>query len=62
MRFILKNANNCMYYGGELNKSEVCEHVAFNECLVKNGARLFINPGMINTACRKGEHICSGLG
>ena len=48
MKFILNNANNCVYYGGELNKSEVCEHVSFNECLLKNGGKLFINPNMIN--------------
>jgi glycosyltransferase involved in cell wall biosynthesis len=38
----------CRYYGGEDGK-EVCEHVSFNECIYKNGGKLYINPEMINS-------------
>ena len=43
-----KFIKNCKYYGGEDTDNEVCEHVAFNECIYANGGKLFINPKMIN--------------
>ena len=42
-----KYLKNCSYYGGTGQK-EVCEHVKFNECIRKNGGRIYINPEFIN--------------
>lgn len=35
---------------------QVCEHVAFNESLRANGAKIFINPKMVNSSLN--EHSC----
>jgi glycosyltransferase involved in cell wall biosynthesis len=44
----MKYINKCVYYGGEGN-TEICEHVAFNQCINKyyNG-KIYINTNMIN--------------
>ncbi len=46
-----KYLDNCSYgtglQGPEGNKYEICEHVAFNECIIKNGGSIFINPKLI---------------
>ena len=43
--------NNCSYgnglHGPENNKYEICEHVTFNECIIKNGGNIYINPKLI---------------
>ncbi len=46
-------------YGTGLNKqfneqnneeyNEVCEHVLFNQCIINNGGKIYINPKMINS-------------
>lgn len=37
------------YVGITSNKQEVCEHLNFNAHIRKNGGKIFINPGMINS-------------
>lgn len=43
-----KYIEKCKYYGGSGTK-EICEHVPFNECIIKNGGKIYINPKMINS-------------
>ena len=47
-----KYLDNCSYGNGLQifnNKNiEICEHVAFNECIIKNGGSIYINPKFIN--------------
>ena len=44
--------DNCDYGKGfQMNvdeKIEFCEHVDFNECVIKNGGKIYINPKFIN--------------
>jgi hypothetical protein len=42
-----KYLDNCSYGNGLLNKNEICEHVIFNEGILKNGGSIFINPKLI---------------
>ena len=35
-------------YNGWINNKETCEHVGFNLCIRNNGAKIYINPKMIN--------------
>jgi len=37
------------YEGLGENRKEICEHVTFHKQLIKQGARIFINPSLINT-------------
>ena len=45
--------DNCSYGNGMhtiYNKTTmICEHLAFNNCIVRNGGRLYINPKFINS-------------
>jgi hypothetical protein len=46
-----KYLNNCSYGNGlqgNVHKYELCEHVPFNECIIKNGGYIYINPKLIN--------------
>jgi hypothetical protein len=45
---------NAFYVGLSPDGTEVCEHVALNKQICKNGGKLFINPKMIN--CGLNEH------
>ncbi len=46
-----KYLDNCSYgtglQGPEGNKYEICEHVTFNEGIIKNGGNIYINPKLI---------------
>ena len=43
-----KYLNNCSYGNGlQDNKYEICEHVTFNEYIIKNGGNIYINPQLI---------------
>jgi hypothetical protein len=46
-----KYLDNCTYGNGlqgpKNNKYEICEHVTFNECIIKNGGSIYINPKLI---------------
>ena len=48
-----KYLDNCSYGNGlqlfNNNNIEICEHVAFNECIIKNGGSIYINPKFINS-------------
>ena len=39
---------NSIYDGGKDN-NEICEHISFNENILKNGGKIYINPKLINT-------------
>ena len=47
-----KYLNNCDYGKGfQMNgdsKMEFCEHVSFNQCIINNGGKIYINPKFIN--------------
>jgi hypothetical protein len=46
-----KYLNNCSYGNGlqgDIKKYEICEHVIFNECIIKNGGNIYINPKLIS--------------
>jgi hypothetical protein len=43
-----KYLNNCSYGNGLFNGSEVCEHVNFNQDIIKKGGDIYINPLLIN--------------
>lgn len=43
--------NNCSYGNGlqgDINKYEICEHVPFNACIIRNGGNIYINPKLIS--------------
>jgi len=40
--------DTCKYVGEYQDGKEKCEHVEFNECIKKNGGKIFINPEFIN--------------
>ncbi|MDA4843775.1 hypothetical protein [Hoeflea poritis] len=44
----LQPLNGCRYVGVAADGEETCEHVAFHECLTKNGGQLFIDASLIN--------------
>ena len=41
--------SNFVYDGVDANGKKICEHVPFHESLNKAGAKIFVNPAMINT-------------
>jgi hypothetical protein len=46
-----KYLNNCSYGNGlqgDINKYEICEHVQFNEYIIRNGGNIYINPKLIS--------------
>jgi hypothetical protein len=47
---------NAWYGGIDEAGNEVCEHVAFNAAVSRNGGRLFITPCLLNDAPQ--EHLC----
>jgi hypothetical protein len=40
--------SNCNYVGLDANKKQICEHISFNNGIVKNGGSIYINPKFIN--------------
>jgi hypothetical protein len=45
-----KYLDNCSYGNGlkgDNEKYEICEHVTFNECIIRNGGNIYINPKLI---------------
>ena len=40
--------SGCRYIGVSTTGKQVCEHLSFNESILKNGGSIFINPSFIN--------------
>jgi hypothetical protein len=40
--------NNCSYEAFDKKTEQKCEHVSFNDCVVRNGGKIFINPKFQN--------------
>lgn len=43
----LSSISNCRYVGNHPDDSEKCEHVEFNECIKRNGGKIFINTSFL---------------
>lgn len=57
---VIKSAQYVGKFKNEIGEpDQVCEHVAFHDQLIQNGARIFINPKLINTSTN--EHSVQSI-